>query len=109
MEINLVLDEVTVIGYVNKALGDKGFELARPIRVKDEATGAWETKGSNYFKVWFDPRSVEGFQQARVTGRLKIFESTYEGKTRLELHLTATSVEEFVREPKPVTVSDAPF
>lgn len=109
MSLNIILDEVTVVGFVNKALGEKGFELARPIRAKNEATGEWETKGSNYFKVWFDPRAVEGFQQAKVTGRLKIWESEYEGKTRLELHLTATSVEEFTREPKPTAASDAPF
>lgn len=108
MALNIILDEVTVIGFVNKALGDKGFELARPIRVKNEQ-GQWETQGSNYFKVWFDPRAVEGFQQAKVTGRLKIWESEYEGKTRLELHLTASSVEEFVRDAKPAAESHAPF
>lgn len=112
MALNIVIDEVVVVGFAKKRLGERGFELARPISVKNEA-GAWETTGTNYFKVWIDPRNLafdpdNENQRVSVTGRLKISESEYEGKTRIELHITATSAS-VVPSREKTTTSEAPF
>jgi len=98
MALNVIIDEVTVIGFANKALGDRGFELSRPISVKNDA-GHWEETGRNYFKVWIAPENlaieIGSSQQVVVVGRLKIFETEYEGKTRIEMHITAKTAKPY--------------
>ena len=116
MALNIVIDEVTVTGWVNKLLGDKGFELSRPISKKNDA-GQWEEVGKNYFKVWITGQPVELNQRVDVVGRLSIRETEFEGKTRVELHISATSVTERQSNRKPAepgswvapAVSEAPF
>jgi len=115
MALNIVIDEVTVTGWVNKLLGDKGFELARPISKKNDA-GVWEELGKNYFKVWITGQPVELNQRVDVVGRLSIRETEFEGKTRVELHVSATSVTARQSNKQlasdwvtPVDVSEAPF
>ena len=112
MALNIVIDEVTVVGFAKKRLGERGFELARPISVKNEQ-GQWENAGTNYFKIWIDPKLIafdpeNESQRVSVSGRLKISESEYEGKTRVELHITATSAVVLASREKPV-IADAPF
>lgn len=111
MALNVTIDQATVTGWVNKLLGEKGFELARPINVKN-ANGQWDEVGKNYFKVWTSV-PVELNTRVDVTGRVTIKETEYEGKTRIELHIRATEVK-----PTPVPnfgsrktepASDAPF
>jgi hypothetical protein len=110
MALNIVIDEVTVTGFVNKILGDKGFELARPISKKNDA-GQWEEVGKNYFKVWINPVTVEVNQRVDVVGRLSVRETEYEGKTRVELHVSATSVFAAVKrgQSAPAVDVSAPF
>jgi hypothetical protein len=110
MALNIVIDEVTVTGFVNKILGDKGFELARPISKKNDA-GQWEEVGKNYFKVWINPVTVEVNQRVDVVGRLSVRETEYEGKTRVELHVSATSVSAAVKrgQSAPAVDVSAPF
>jgi hypothetical protein len=120
MALNIVIDEVTVVGFAKKRLGERGFELARPISAKNEQ-GQWETTGTNYFKIWIDPKLIafdpeNESQRVSVSGRLKISESEYEGKTRVELHLSATSAVVIPSREKAVypesanpVIADVPF
>lgn len=110
MALNIVIDEVTVTGFVNKLLGEKGFELSRPISKKNDA-GQWEEVGKNYFKVWIAPTGFDLNQRVDVKGRLSIRETEYEGKTRVELHISATEVTAAVKRGLSAPVADlsAPF
>lgn len=112
MALNVVIDKAVVTGWVNKLLGDKGFELARPINQKN-ADGQWEVVGKNYFKVWFN-EPVELNTEVDVVGRVTVKETEYEGKTRIELHVKALKVTKTVKHwesnPDPLQLKqDAPF
>ena len=67
MALNIVIDEVTVTGWVNKLLGDKGFELARPISKKNDA-GVWESTDVTAWKVTAWDKLAENVAESIVKG-----------------------------------------
>ena len=106
--------EVKLKGIVERVLGSKCVKVVERHSKKDE-NGDWQTVGRTFFTVWVGDQALpaEG-DLVTVVGTQKTVAEEYQGTTRYNLHVSASTVivEKSFGPSTPkvaVPVEDAPF
>jgi len=84
--------EVKLKGIVERVLGSKGVKVVERHSKKDE-NGDWQTVGRTFFTVWVGDQALpaEG-DLITVVGTQKTVAEEYQGQTRYNLHVSASTV-----------------
>ncbi len=84
--------DVKFKGIVEKVLGSKGVKVVERHSKKNDA-GEWETVGRTYFTVWVNEQAqpAEG-DLITVIGTQKTVAEEYQGATRYNLHVSASTI-----------------
>ena len=106
--------DVKLKGIVERVLGSKGVKVVERHNKKDE-NGEWQTVGRTFFTVWVNDQQLpaEG-DLVTIIGTQKTVAEEYQGTTRYNLHVSASTVivEKSFGPSTPkvvVPVEDAPF
>ena len=84
--------EIKFKGIVERVLGSKGVKVVERHSKKDEA-GEWQTVGRTFFTVWINEQALpaEG-DLVTVIGTQKTVAEEYQGATRYNLHVSASTI-----------------
>ena len=84
--------DVKFKGIVERVLGSKGVKVVERHSKKDEA-GDWQVVGRTFFTVWVGEQSLpaEG-DLITVIGTQKTVAEEYQGATRYNLHVSASTI-----------------
>ena len=84
--------DVKFKGIVERVLGSKGVKVVERHSKKDDA-GDWQTVGRTFFTVWVGEQSLpaEG-DLITVIGTQKTVAEEYQGATRYNLHVSASTI-----------------
>jgi hypothetical protein len=84
--------DVKFKGIVERVLGSKGVKVVERHSKKDEA-GEWQVVGRTFFTVWVGEQSLpaEG-DLITVIGTQKTVAEEYQGATRYNLHVSASTI-----------------
>ena len=84
--------DVKFKGIVERVLGSKGVKVVERHSKKDEA-GEWQVVGRTFFTVWVGEQTLpaEG-DLITVIGTQKTVAEEYQGATRYNLHVSASTI-----------------